>query len=71
MDIEQEKILETLQSQYDTFNNILDNEPMSSLEKLNIEVLTEVPYKVYIEATEHNNMPPNIKVIIEFLSIAV
>lgn len=63
LDIERTKRLETLKSQYRMFNDILESKSMKDLDKLNSEILTEVPYEIYIEATEHNNIPMNIKVI--------
>jgi hypothetical protein len=50
------------------FNDILDNKSMDDLDKLNNEILTEIPYEIYIEATEHNNIPIYINVM-KFFSI--
>lgn len=59
--------METLINQYYTFKNILDNIPLEKLDKLNVSVQTEVPYAIYIEATE--NSSTNIKVITKIYCI--
>ncbi|XP_025423039.1 uncharacterized protein LOC112692551 [Sipha flava] len=71
LDIEPTKRLDTLKNQYRMFNDILDNKSMDDLDKLNNEILTEIPYEIYIEATEHNNIPIyiNLKEIVSSVII--
>lgn len=69
LDIEPGKRLETLKIQYRMINDIFESKSINNLDKLNSEILTEVPYEIYIEDTEHNNIPQDIEVIIQFLSM--
>lgn len=57
LNIELEKRIGTLMYQYHMFNNNLDNIPFEQLDKLsNTDIKTEVPYKIYIESSEHKSL---------------